>query len=125
MRLTFVLALMPALALAMPAHTHAHALPAPSSAPRRAAASKQLYQGLHLPPGLRHSTNPGLPAHRRRQIPYGGIVSFGNTPFNIIAANNNQNPAEALARQPPAKDAKSDSARPLLGLLDLDLDLHL
>ncbi|KAJ1646120.1 hypothetical protein LPJ64_002358 [Coemansia asiatica] len=85
----------------------------------------QLYQGLHLPPGLRHSTNPHLPMHRR-QIPYGGIISFGNTPLNIVATNSNQIPALAMpVDRPPARDVEKDEKKPLLGLLDLNLDLHL
>ncbi|KAJ2236536.1 hypothetical protein H4R99_001263 [Coemansia sp. RSA 1722] len=109
------------LVLVLTLATLAQGLPASFEPPRRAASEMQLYQGLHLPPGLRHSTNPRLPMHRR-QIPYGGIISFGNTPLNIIAANG-QNPVVAPANTAPAREPKDDK-RPLLGLLDLDLDLH-
>ncbi|KAJ2778552.1 hypothetical protein GGI15_004145 [Coemansia interrupta] len=72
-----------------------------------------LYQGLHLPPGLRHATNPRLPMHRR-DIPYGGVITFGTAPPTIVQLPQPQPP------QPP----KALANRPRLGLVDLNLDLH-
>ncbi|KAI8322369.1 hypothetical protein GQ54DRAFT_310961 [Martensiomyces pterosporus] len=48
-----------------------------ASAPVRAGGVK-LYEGPHLPPGLRH--HPGF---GRRQIPYGGVATFGAQPVGI------------------------------------------
>ncbi|KAJ1723637.1 hypothetical protein LPJ53_002020 [Coemansia erecta] len=81
-----------------------------AGAPR--AHGAELYQGLHLPPGLRHATNPRLPMHRR-EIPYGGVVTFGTAPPTIV-----QLP------QPLPQPRKALDGRPRLGLVDLNLDLH-
>ncbi|KAJ2718465.1 hypothetical protein GGI07_005744 [Coemansia sp. Benny D115] len=83
------------------------------------APEKELYQGLHLPPGLRHSV-AHMPAHRRRDIPYGGIISFGNMPLSVVG------PAAPQTQPCPDELRQKNGGphRPLLGLVDLDLDLH-
>ncbi|KAJ2119491.1 hypothetical protein IW147_005836 [Coemansia sp. RSA 720] len=51
----------------------------------------------------------------KRQIPYGGIIAFGNSPGTI----------QALQPKQPCPD-KSGKPRgsPLLGLVDIALDVH-
>ncbi|KAJ2097152.1 hypothetical protein IW146_010238, partial [Coemansia sp. RSA 922] len=56
----------------------------PQPVPTLAASVKtgvELYQGLHLPPGLRSRRR----AMHRRDIPYGGYLTFGNYPAPTIA----------------------------------------
>ncbi|KAJ2794751.1 hypothetical protein H4S07_006667 [Coemansia furcata] len=72
---------------------------------------KELYQGAHLPPGLRSRRR----AMHRRDIPYGGYLTFGNLPM--------QTNVPVPRKEEVA--AAENSRHGLLGLLDLDLDLHL
>ncbi|KAI9471441.1 hypothetical protein BX667DRAFT_64467 [Coemansia mojavensis] len=55
----------------------------------------------------------------KREIPYGGIISFGNSQANIQALQPQSKPC-------PEKVAKSGTSRgSLLGLVDIDLGVHL
>ncbi|KAJ2900026.1 hypothetical protein IWW38_000734 [Coemansia aciculifera] len=73
----------------------------------------ELYQGLHLPPALR-SRRRGM---HKRDVPYGGFLTFGNYPA--------QTSAPAAAQRPCNEKSGESRHKPLLGLIDVDLDLHL
>ncbi|KAJ2285009.1 hypothetical protein IW141_005967 [Coemansia sp. RSA 355] len=50
----------------------------------------------------------------KRQIPYGGIIAFGNSPGTI----------QALQPKQPCPDKSGKPRGPLLGLVDIALDVH-
>ncbi|KAJ2741315.1 hypothetical protein GGI20_005269 [Coemansia sp. BCRC 34301] len=75
----------------------------------------EFYQGLHLPPGLRSRRRAAM---HRRDIPYGGFVTFGNMPMQTGVPANGQKPCNEKA-------GDEGRRKPLLGLIDVDLDLHL
>ncbi|KAJ1672297.1 hypothetical protein GGF44_004912 [Coemansia sp. RSA 1694] len=74
----------------------------------------ELYQGLHLPPGRRSQHR----AKHKRDIPYGGFLTFGNYPAQT-------NVPMAAGQKACNEKSGEDRHKPLLGLIDLDLDLHL
>ncbi|KAJ2025817.1 hypothetical protein GGI06_000428 [Coemansia sp. S85] len=76
----------------------------------------ELYQGLHLPPGLRSRRRAKM---YRRDIPYGGYLTFGNLP-----APTNVPMVGGQACREVVKE-EGNRPKPLLGLIDLGLDLHL
>ncbi|KAJ1662526.1 hypothetical protein IW140_003845 [Coemansia sp. RSA 1813] len=84
------------------------ASPMEHSAPQGLSDDKRLYQGPHMPPGLRH--RPRLTSLHRREVPYGGVISFGD-----------QRPCSGCASVQKA----TKSPHRLLGLVDLDIGVHL
>ncbi|KAJ2733577.1 hypothetical protein IW152_002947 [Coemansia sp. BCRC 34962] len=96
-----------------------YAAPQPvATATAASQAGVELYQGLHLPPGLRSRQRAKM---HRRDIPYGGYLTFGNyqAPTSVPMVGGGQACREAAAKE------GGNRPKPLLGLIDVDLDLHL
>ncbi|KAJ1999832.1 hypothetical protein GGI04_004402 [Coemansia thaxteri] len=100
------------------------ALAAAAAAAPQPMSGLELYEGMHLPPAMRRGAHRHDAQMHRRDIPYGGFLTFGNMPLPTMAV-------AAPLQQPCAGDASARSAtaarrrKPLLGLIDVDLDLHL
>ncbi|KAJ1800774.1 hypothetical protein LPJ59_000833 [Coemansia sp. RSA 2399] len=93
-------------AIALPASSADHAQPAVPGL----SDDKRLYQGPHMPPGLRH--RPRLASLRRRDVPYGGVIAFGDQKAACAGCSSVQ---------------KADVVKKphhLLGIIDLDLGVH-
>ncbi|KAJ2402899.1 hypothetical protein GGI23_000378 [Coemansia sp. RSA 2559] len=97
-------------AIALPASLADHADHADHAVPALSD-DKRLYQGPHMPPGLRH--RPRLASLRRRSdVPYGGVIAFGDQKTACAGCASAQK-ADVLKKP-----------HHLLGIIDLDLGVH-